>query len=107
MTGTTRPDSIWQGCQTWQEKVEGLYILKDCIFLIYPISFTVWKVPNDASNDVVMKRITAWKAPYIFSRIHIVTLWNVSANNAACPSVAFITPIYYKQRTTDPVMWAV
>ena len=29
MTGITLPDAILQGCQTWQEKSEGLYIL-DC-----------------------------------------------------------------------------
>ena len=91
MTGTTLPDSIWQGCQTWQEKFEGLYIL-DC-----PMSFTMWKVSNDVSNDVAMKSYRRERSLYHFRELILQLLWNVSANNPACSSVTFINPIYYKQ----------
>jgi hypothetical protein len=37
MTGITLPDSILQGCQTWQEKGEGFYILDGPMSCFYNV----------------------------------------------------------------------
>ena len=61
MTGITLADSIYMVLEQRKRR------LKDCIFLIVPcLTYTTWKI----SNDVAMKRITAWKAAYIFSRVY-------------------------------------